>query len=358
MSSNTHLHGPPFLAPVHPPETNPEPYCIAPGGDSLPTPTLATAFRHSGWARTRTNVYEALQRTSQSWARRQAFASCGMFAYVYQSLDDPHHFRLGGSSCHDRYCLPCARDRSQILAENVLKVLDGQPARFITLTLRHADTPLRDQLDRLYRCFAKLRTRAAWRNAVIGGAAFLECKWIEATRQWHPHLHVVTHGKYFPREALKAEWFHVTGDSYVTDIRFIKEERQVAGYVTKYVSKPFDSTFINRPDQLDEHVHGMHRRRLCLTFGTWRGVQLTATPEPGAWVSLGSLESLCDQALQGHAVSLAALTHLYGTDMKALLDAARETRPPPPPHNATTHPIYIQATFPWGTSQAHFPETD
>ncbi len=336
-----------FVAPVHPPETNPQPASLAHGGESLPTPTLATNFRHSGWSRTRGLVYEALQRAQQSWSRKRAFAECGMFAFVYQSLDDPHRFRLGGSSCHDRYCVPCSRDRSQILAENVLKVLDGKGCRFLTLTLKHTAAPLRCQLDRLYSCFSRLRTRAAWSKHVRGGAAFLECKWVAKTETWHPHLHIILEGSYFPKELIKAEWYRVTGDSYVTDIRFVKDDAKVAGYVTKYVSKPFDSTFVNRAGLLQEHILAMHRRRLCLTFGTWRGIQLTETPDPGAWLSLGSLESLADSANAGDGVALEALSQLYGDEIGKVLTAAKIARPPPPEHDPKTHPIFRQLTFGW-----------
>lgn len=277
-----------------------------------------------------------------------------MYAFVYQSLDDPHRFRLGGSSCHDRYCVPCSRDRSQILAENVLKTLSGKGSRFLTLTLRHTAQPLRSQLNRLYSCFSKLRTRAAWKNHVVGGAAFVECKWIAKTQSWHPHFHVILEGKYFPKELIKAEWYRVTGDSYVTDIRFVKDDATIAGYVTKYVSKPFDSTFVNQAILLQEHIAAMHRRRLCLTFGTWRGIQLTATPDPGAWLSLGSLESLADSALAGDAVSLEALSQLYGGEMGSVLDAAKIARPPPPKHDAKTHPIFLQLTFGWSDRLLEF----
>lgn len=337
-------------SPVHPPETNPESPVAGRGGVPLADITLAATFRHSGWRRQRNLIFDSLTRTGQTHTRRQAFSECGMFAFVYQSLDDPHRFRLGGSSCHDRYCLPCSRDRSHILAENVLKVLDGQPARFVTLTLKHADTPLRAQLNRLYTCFQKLRTRRAWNARVTGGAAFLECKWIAGTRSWHPHLHVVTQGQYFAKQLLQAEWYRVTGDSYVTDIRWVEDDRKVAGYVTKYVSKPFDSTFLNQPALLDEHMLAMHRRRLCLTFGTWRGVKLTATPEPGAWLSLGRIEDLCDMANRGQPVALAALAHLYGTDMPGILQAAELARPPPIPEPEDCQ-IYFQfpklGALPW-----------
>lgn len=347
MSTDSIESGPLFPAPVHPPETNLQSPLTGRGGVPSADVTLAATFRHSGWRRLRNLVYDSLQRTGQAFARRQAFGECGMFAFVYQSLDDPHRFRLGGSSCHDRYCVPCSRDRSQILAENVLKVLDGQPARFVTLTLRHSADPLRDQLDRLYGCFRKLRARRAWNRRVKGGAAFLECKWISKTQSWHPHLHVVTQGQYFAKDLLRAEWYHVTGDSYVTDIRWIKDQKNVAGYVTKYVSKPFDSTFVNQANLLDEHILAMHRRRLCLTFGTWRGVKLSATPAAGAWLSLGSIEACCDMANQGQSVAIAALSHLYGTDMAEILAAAKLARPPPIPQPEDLQ-IYFQFPQPEG----------
>ena len=346
---------PDFLpSPVHPPESNSDSLHVTGGGVPQPNITLAATFRHSGWQRIRDLIFDSLHRTGQTSTRRRAFAECGMFAYVYQSLDDPHRFRLGGSSCHDRYCVPCSRDRAYVLAENVLKVLDGQPARFATLTLRHSDDTLRAQLDRLYKCFAHLRARKAWKSRVDGGAAFLECKWIEKTKTWHPHLHVIIHGRYFDKNLLKAEWYRVTGDSYITDIRLIDQDAKVAAYVTKYVAKPFDGSFINRPALLDEHISAMHRRRLCLTFGNWRGVQLTQTPDPGAWLSLGSLENLADQANAGDGVALEALSQICGLDLAEVLNAAKLARPPPPKRTPNTVPSCVQFTFGWPEGRLSF----
>ena len=97
------------VASVHPPE-RPIPDDPIPTFDSdqrpitcfssvdMPLGTLANRFRHSGWQRLRAIVYKALWATEQGLARYTAFSDCGHGAYVMQSIDNPHRYRLAGST--------------------------------------------------------------------------------------------------------------------------------------------------------------------------------------------------------------------------------------------------------------------
>ena len=320
---------PSLFSSLDPPETKPESPYTPDGGGVCSDSSLSETFRHSGWRRNRGLIYASLLRTRQTVSRIAAFLECGLHAYVYRTVDPPHAYRLGGSSCRDKFCLPCARDRSHTLATNIVKALRTARPRFLTLTLRHSDRPLAEQLDRLYRSFAKLRARAAWKSHVIGGCAILEIKWIESSQAWHPHLHCLVHGRYFDQRALKSAWYAVTGDSYITDIRAIPNEETVARYVTKYAGKPFDNTFINRPGLLDEAIEAVRARRLCLTFGTWRGIKLTEVPCDRDWESLGSFECVIYAAINGDPESMAAIESICKGNTEAVLQAAETARPPP-----------------------------
>jgi hypothetical protein len=318
-----------FPSPVHPPELSSKTPTIGGGEITLADGGLADTFRHSGWRRNRTLIYASLYRTQQTHSRLSAFSSCGWRSFVYRTVDPPHVYRLAGSSCRDRFCVPCARDRSRCISTNILAKMRGDPARFATLTLKHSDAPLADQVARLYKSFQKLRMRAAWKRHVSGGCAFIEVKWIANTEQWHPHLHCILHGRYFPKMLLSAQWHAVTGDSFVTDIRSATDEGKIAAYVAKYASKPVNDTFLARPDLLDEVIAAFRGRRLCHTFGTWRGLKLTECPSDRDWESIGSFHDVCIRAIDGDAEATDAIDMICGDRRAEMLGAVRFARPPP-----------------------------
>lgn len=341
---------------VHPPETKPVNPFLSQGGEPPDTLTLSQNFRHAGWHHNRSLVNAALQRTRQSVSRIVAFQSCGYHSFVYRSLEPPYRYRLGGSSCHDRFCIPCARDRSHLLALNVLESLGTEPVRFLTLTLKHADRPLADQLDRLYASFRFLRDRSLWKSKVTGGAAFLEVAWADGTQQWHVHLHCLVHGKYLERIALSRLWHEVTGDSMVIDIRIVSDRSKIARYVTKYVSKPLNNTFLNRPALLDAVLVATKGRRLCLTFGDWRGIKLTAHPTPDAWECLGSFFSIANDAYHGDEIAQEALHAICPDVAHYAIQVIANARPPPPAQ--LLEPSQILFQWPGGSANPWAPLTD
>lgn len=330
---------------VHPPEIKSDSPAIVDGGLGPGSGGLAETFRHSGWRRNRRLVYEALRRTMQTIGRITSFCDCGYTAFVYRSVDPPHVYRLAGSSCHDKFCTPCARDRSHTIAANVLAHLDGKSVRFATLTIKHNAETLGRQLDRLYEAFRKLRASRVWKRHVVGGAAFLEIKWIEASQSWHPHLHTIIEGRYFARQALSAAWLKATGDSMVTDIRAIKDAAKIASYVTKYASKTVNDTFINRPDCLDAAIIALRGRRLCLTFGTWRGLKLTECPSDRDWEALGSFHEVCLRAISGDSECAFAIEQVCGSKAAAILDAVHAAIPPPPRIRAVDVQLTLSFSF-------------
>lgn len=292
---------------------------------------LARRFRHAGWQRNRQLIYDSLRRTRQTKSRVSNFNECGATAYVYRSVANPDKFRLGGSSCRDRFCVPCSIDRSRCLATNVISTLGHRPARFVTLTLLQTDAHLRDVLDKLYDSFRQLRTRKFWKRHVKGGCAFIEVKYNHDADAWNVHLHAIVHGTYVDKYQLAREWHKCTGDSYIVRVKFVEDETAVGRYVVKYVSKPFNNTFLNRSRFLDTVIAVMTGRRLCLTFGDWRGVKLTASPNDEDWISLGSFHDIVSKAAQGDRESLAAVHAICREDAHAMIEQVERARPPPPP---------------------------
>lgn len=279
----------------------------------LPT-SLNSCFRHSGWWRERLSVFAALQRVGVSSNRIVRFAECGSRAWVEGRIDfgasfvDPaaisyDNVRVKSNVCKDRFCQACAASRAALVSRGLVALLGDEPARFLTLTLKHNADPLKQRIDDLMGSYKKLRRSFLWASHVKAAAATLEVKYNVASDTWHPHLHILTHGKYLPHAELKAEWLKATGDSYIVDIRYVRNHVHAARYLAKYVTKPMTHQYRTRPDRLDEAILALHGRRTLLLTGTWRGVKVDHETQPGTWEHLGSLQTIMSKAIDGDAVS-------------------------------------------------------
>jgi hypothetical protein len=327
----------PTSASVHPPEINVEQpkdaQIAAPDEKELGT----VAFRHAGWATWRNRVKAALANTAQPEARQNAFENCGSHAWLAANTADPTKFKITCDRCHDRFCLPCANERARRAARVIHEFTAKKELRFLTLTLRTEDEPLAESLHRLIACFRKLRNRPFWRRHAFGGAGFIEVKWNAESNRWHPHIHVLQEGRFMERSALAAEWYHCTGDSYVIDIRAIKDPARAAAYVAKYATKGYSSSIFHDKAKLEEAITALHGRRLMLVFGKWRGFAINDDENPEHWDPVTSLSNIRDLATRGSRWAQTLLQHLADPDSYATpgpmptAEALQLGLPPPPP---------------------------
>lgn len=322
----TNLFGMEVATSVHPQESNSPDQTLGPTRlrngryDIAParlSPPLASdiGFRHSGWLPLRRKVAAAIAAEWPHSPRHERFSSCGLNAWVARHPDNPSDLRVQADYCHDRWCLPCARQRARLLSSNLARGTKGQPCRFVTLTLRSRDEPLAPLVNKLYRCFALLRRTNLWRAKVAGGAAILEVVRGKTTERWHPHLHVLVHGSYIPHPLLKAEWLRITVDSSIVDVRPCRTESELIRYVTKYVSKPIPAGVAKNAGLLRELIAALHKKRLCATFGSWRGIKLTDAGPVVNWVFVGSLASIRYRAESGDQ-SARAILHVLRFQQK------------------------------------------
>lgn len=245
--------------------------------------TKPPGFPHESWKNDRRRVLEALMHTNQTSARIRAFVDCSSSAWVLRHKTDRSRFKLVANTCRDRLCVRCAGMRTATVRTNLIAFLDGRETRFITLTLKHRDVPLWDQVNRLYKCFRRLRQRTLWKERVTGGCALLELTYNHQTQRWHPHLHTVIEGGFLPREDLSRAWLDVTGDSWNVDIRLVKNDLRAAHYVTKYLTKPLPTDVLREQHLLEEAVPALAHRRFIVTFGTWLTAKLTKEPSEHDW---------------------------------------------------------------------------
>ena len=318
---------------VHALETNAQLTADARDHIDLPSPTLAQVFRHSHWRDQRNRIFEVLRGLELPRNRLLRYAKCGTHCRVVRSDTDPDRYATQSDTCHDRWCQPCATERARRIATHVRTHVTGKTTRMLTLTLKHSDTPLVCQLDRLRDSLRTLRRSVLWRKRVTGGCAMLECKWSASDQAWHPHAHLLLHGRFVPHSELRKLWHNITGDSYIVHIRPCNSDQQAAAYVAKYVGKPWTGDVERSPDLLRQLIVALDGRRLCHTFGTWRGLKLSEPIDSGTWHYVCDLDDLLMRAKSGEKAAIELLTCLHSVNANDSVLAAptmcAETRHPP-----------------------------
>lgn len=288
----------------------------------------AVSFRHSGWLRTRHLVRDALDHLDASVRTLERFDSCGSDPWLVVDSADSSRLAIHSNHCHNRWCTPCSRERAHRIVGNLHPTLDAGDIRFLTLTLRHSDAPLSDQMDRLYDCFRRLRRLDFWKAAVSGGCAVLEVTHSHTDACWHVHLHCLLDGTWIDGREIRAAWWRITGDSYVVKVKQCSNADRAAHYLVKYVTKPVPATVINKPHALREMIAAFAGRRLVLTFASWRGVKLTEPLDSTDWKSICPLPVLYSRREQGDHDAWLILRALERILPEAAILAARA--PPPP----------------------------
>lgn len=308
-------------------------------GDEFGT---AVAFRHTGWRNQRRRILQVMAEQGYSLERLNRFCRCGSHAYVMCRADNPTIVRVAGSACRDRWCQPCARDRARTIAANLIEHTAGCTLRFVTLTLRHNENSLSQQLDRLYACFVALRRCKFWSKCVQGGCSMIEVTRNAATGTWHPHMHLILQGSYMPHAQLRHHWLKITGDSSIVDVRAVRDQQEVYRYVAKYVTKPWKGEHVRDTAVLNETMRALDGKRLCNTFGSWRSLRLTESPVSDAWVTLGSLDEILRRARRNDEAAKLILSRLDRTAVDAAM-AQLPAEPPqdlPPPESLEWHRQY------------------
>lgn len=247
--------------------------------------------------------YPHLQRS----ARR--LASCSSTARLYVDPDSGSvHPWL--NRCKHKLCPFCARARSAQVADQLTTLLRSmQHPRLMILTVKSTTRPLNDQLLSLRRSFARLRRQPAWRDRVAGGAYTLEVTINKRTGLWHPHLHIVYDGEYFPFKLLQRLWHDVTGHSNIVWVSNIKDLPGVARELAKYIGKV--QHIDNLTDrQIVQYAQAVNRSRMVQTFGSLHGSKPHDTdhqnePRPNQYTV--SLPRLAWLARQGHDTPLRIL---------------------------------------------------
>lgn len=261
---------------------------------------LCRSFRHSGWAARRNKTHRALARCGFPAGRLDRFTECGSTAYVLKTPGPDPVYRIASNRCHDRFCVPCSTEKTRTIAANLKEHLPDMALRFITLTTRGTDQPLAVRLNKLYADFRRLRALLHSRKKISGGVAFLEISRNPITKQWHPHLHIIAAGTFIPQAWLRDRWLEITGDSYIVDVRLIRDRSEAAQYITKYAAKTLSAKVWNDHNALCEAITALSGRRAFNVFGDWTGFSLSKPPSDDVeWIYHETLATLIQNYRSG-----------------------------------------------------------
>ncbi|MCH8992651.1 MAG: protein rep [Acidobacteria bacterium] len=183
------------------------------------------------------------------------------------SVDQGTRYYLAEARCKSRVCPRCSRIRAKSLSTRIAKLVRLMEApRFLTLTVRSTDASLAEQVKLLRRRFATMRRRPEWTDRVTGGVYTVEITFNAETERWHPHLHAIIDGAYFPHRELLQLWERTVGDHAGVDIRAVHGVSKLANYLACYVAKSCDLGNL-KSDRLPEWAVATHGLRLAQTFG-------------------------------------------------------------------------------------------
>lgn len=115
-----------------------------------------------------------------------------------------------------------------------MKAFKGEPQRFLTLTVRkHHFTSPEETAREMVKGWRMLR-QFLERTLSIKKISFLAV--FEAHESGWPHLHILLRGSFIHHHIIR-KWWAERFDSFQIDIRYVKNKRQRANYVSKYVSQ-------------------------------------------------------------------------------------------------------------------------
>lgn len=208
--------------------------------------------------------------------------------------EETGHVRIASKQCRLRWCFHCGEARQQFITQAVYPwySMATQP-KLLTVTLKHTRLPLPEQIDFLYKSFAKLRNRKICKDAIRGGIWFFQVTYNQKRREWHPHIHALLDSNFIPHEKLMPIWHKITGDSTIVHIRAVDNPKKTLAHNARYAARP--SALIKIPEFLwPELYNAFSGRRICGTWGTARTISLRPSKPEDAdkWHDIGGFRTV------------------------------------------------------------------
>lgn len=280
----------------------------------------------------------------------QRYLQCRTRSWFYRHKETGR-IAVVSNACRTRGCPFCAQARAMSIMHNVGPWLKkAERPKHIVLTLRHSDRPLSDQINHIFDAFRRLRLAKRWQKYILGGLWFVQCTFNQKDDQWHPHLHLLCEGDYYPRLLLSRDWYAASRTSRNVFIRQIQDTRKATRDAGRYVARPgwFHKLDVWRAAELlDAFAH----RRTCATWGTARkaGLLKQRPFDKDKWQPIGSYAHLLSLADRWPLVSNFLDDYFAGTTPRealALVHCMDEIRrehligPRSPPTSTTTQDTF------------------
>lgn len=257
----------------------------------------------------RLQIIAAMEIANISGTRLERFKCCGSSAWVEWSAEAQRH-RVHLYTCKDRMCRACGRTRSGRIQAHLKKLTTGREVRMITLPLKHRPGRYTEIRSRLQQCWRNLRESPTWNKYVEASCCIIEDKRSKCGKMWHPHLHILYIGKYFPHRQLQSAWMIATGDSFICDIRPLPSDQAIS-YVTKYLSKGVDDHTLSDPRWMAEYMEDVAGRRNISFTGSWRTVRIgDEDAQVKDWVRIDLLDNVITAARMNLPWAIAVMTSL------------------------------------------------
>lgn len=277
-------------------------------------------FRHSFWQEQRARTFECLSTATYNPNRLTRFWRCGSRAWVQRSIEPVPRYRVVSARCNDRWCEACAREKRYKVARNLVARMPRARLRFVTLTLKTTTDDVGTSARRMIRSFRRLRQDRRLAGCFAGGAWFMEFTVHSPSGLLHPHLHILTQGEYLPQALLRLAWHKATGDSYIVDVREVKDPAIAAGYVVKYAGKLLSRQIVTHATLFTDAIRTLGKTKGWSVFGTWLKMKLaTSEPDGTEWEYLEPFVEIWNRAAHGDELARQILGQLRS--LRAVVDA-------------------------------------
>jgi hypothetical protein len=168
--------------------------------------------------------------------------------------------------CADRTCVICRQKQYARLLLSYRQFLSSRSnLRLLTLTLSGRQNIIpRTRITRIRAHFKALFRQPYYRSHLLGGFYSIEAK--KTDIGWNVHIHILYQGDFIAHSKLKSDWYKITGDSYIVDIRKVYGSLSAFKYILKYLTKSPNCASYEDTWRYNHIFRGV---RLLSAFGTW-----------------------------------------------------------------------------------------
>jgi hypothetical protein len=225
---------------------------------------------------TKKDIIKRLEKISHKDALRMK-QCCSLFKHLtcgQHTLRSYPTFR-----CKKLFCPDCVAERANRLSRQteakIAEAMQTNKGRLclLTLTMKNAAT-LDGGLSNLKKAFTQFKRKKVFKERIKGYFGGFEYTFNPKTNDFHVHLHlIVLRGKFWNQSDISDAWRDVTGDSFIVDIREIKDAGKGVKEVCKYVVKSND--LMKMPDDKFLEVVKMKKgTRMFISGGCFYNVKL------------------------------------------------------------------------------------